>query len=209
MPIGDPYASLTELKARLSITDAVDDAALTAAVDGASREIEDHTRRQFNAEETATARRYYAVSRTVCAVDDFHTTTGLVVETDDDLDGVYETAWTAADFQLEPIEGVHHGRTGWPFWRLVAVGSPAFPTSSRAAVRVTAQWGWGAVPAQVKEATLILAEEIFKLKDAPFGVAGFGEFGVVRVRDNPAVARKLKPYRRGRRTLLGRTIVGV
>jgi hypothetical protein len=42
----------------------------------------------------------------------------------------------------------------------------------------------------------MLAEETFKLKDAPFGVAGFGDFGVVRVRENPAVARLLAPYKR-------------
>jgi hypothetical protein len=34
------------------------------------------------------------------------------------------------------------------------------------------------------------------LKDAPFGVAGFGEFGAVRVRNNPRAMALLQPYRR-------------
>jgi hypothetical protein len=63
-------------------------------------------------------------------------------------------------------------------------------------LQVTARWGWSAVPPAVTEATLILAEELAKLKDAPFGVSGWTEFGVMRVRDNPFAARLLNPYRR-------------
>jgi hypothetical protein len=61
-------------------------------------------------------------------------------------------------------------------------------------VRDTARWGWTAVPAPVKEATLALAEETFKMKDAPFGVAGMGEFGAIRVRANPRIVTMLSPY---------------
>jgi hypothetical protein len=72
-----------------------------------------------------------------------------------------------------------------------------FPTSAkRAPLQVTARWGWTAVPAPVADACLILAEEDFKLKDSPFGVGGYGQFGIIRVRDNPMAARMLAPYRR-------------
>jgi hypothetical protein len=40
----------------------------------------------------------------------------------------------------------------------------------------------------------MLAEETFKMKDAPFGVAGFSDFGAVRVRDNPKVMSLLNRY---------------
>jgi hypothetical protein len=62
-------------------------------------------------------------------------------------------------------------------------------------VQVTAQWGWAAVPDSVKQATKILAAEIFRLKDAPLGVAGFNDFGPVRVREVPQVSMLLKRYR--------------
>jgi hypothetical protein len=48
----------------------------------------------------------------------------------------------------------------------------------------------------VTEACRIAAEEIFKLRDTPFGIGGYGDFGVIRVRDNPFTSRLLNPYRR-------------
>jgi hypothetical protein len=48
----------------------------------------------------------------------------------------------------------------------------------------------------VKQACLLLAAEILKLKDAPFGVAGFDGFGVVRVGQNRRATALLGPYRR-------------
>jgi hypothetical protein len=61
-------------------------------------------------------------------------------------------------------------------------------------VEVTGVFGWPAVPAPVVQATMLVASELFRLRDAPFGVAGFGEFGAVRVRENPKVAALLDPY---------------
>lgn len=197
MALGDSYATLPELKARLDITDTTDDDRMTAVLAAASREIELWCRRQFNDAGAATARVYQPRTSGRLTVDDFSTTTGLVIATDTGDDGTYETTWTAADYQLYPLNGVVSGQTGWPYWRLVAVGSQAFPTCTRRpTVQVTARWGWTAVPTPVKEACLISAAEAFKLGDAPFGVAGFGEFGAVRVRMNSRAQSLLAPYRR-------------
>ena len=50
---------------------------------------------------------------------------------------------------------------------------------------------------EVKQATRILVAEMAKLQDAPLMVAGFGEYGVVRVSASmPARARQLlQPFR--------------
>jgi hypothetical protein len=64
---------------------------------------------------------------------------------------------------------------------------------------VTGVFGWPAVPANVKQAALIAAADLFRLKDAPFGIAGFGEFGVVRVQANPRVMSLLRRYITGQR----------
>jgi hypothetical protein len=197
MALGDSYASLAELKDRLGIEDDADDDRASDALASASREIESACSRQFNWAATASARLYYPHDSCWATVDDFHTTTGLVIATDEGDDGTYETTWTAADYQLEPLNGVVAGEQGWPYFKIRAMRSRWFPTwGRRAPLQVTAQWGWADVPAPVKQACLILAAETLKLKDAPFGVAGFGEFGVVRVRDNPMVAKKLAPYMR-------------
>lgn len=189
------YATLLELKKYLGISDGTDDDELTGALASTSRGIDKHCGHSFTKDVTATARVYYPRGH-VARVDDFHTTTGLVVATDDGDAGTYGDAWAEADYQLEPLNGVVDGEPGWPYTRIRAIGR-SFPCTQRAPLQVTAQWGWAEVPSPVKQACLIVAAETFKLKDAPFGVAGFGEFGAVRVRENPIACAKLHPYRRG------------
>lgn len=196
MALGDNYHTLAELKTRLGISDSTEDAALNAASSSASRNIEKYCRRQFNDAGSATARTYWPLSRYVVLVDDFHTTSGLQVATDVDDDGTYETIWATTDYINEPVDGIRDGVTGWPYWKITAVESYVFYDYRRPSVQVTARWGWAAVPAPVKEASLALAEEIFKMKDSPYGIAGFGEFGFVRVRENPKIVSLLMNYRR-------------
>jgi len=203
--LGDPYADLVDLQSRLGGTNnSGDDAAMTSALLVVSRGIEKFCHRQFNKATSATARAYgtqsvgtCVLSKNVAIVDDFHTTTGLVIATDTSDDGTYATTWATSDRQLEPLNGIVDGETGWPYWLIRAVGSNAFPmTLRRAPLQVTAQWGWTAVPHAIKEACLVVAEETFKLKDAPFGVANLGEWGVARVKANPMAMAMLAPYRR-------------
>lgn len=199
MAIGDPYATLPELKAYTGATNTTYDNLLTDALAAASRGIESCTQRQFNTDASPTARTIPAnrvLTTGVALLDDFHTTTGLVVETDDTGTGLLWQQWAANTYQVEPLDGVVDGRPGWPYTRIRAVDSRAFPqyTNGRAGLRVTARWGWATVPAPVKQACLMLAAEIYKTKDAPFGIAGVDNFGPVRVRENPAVMRKLAAY---------------
>lgn len=193
MALGDVYASLTELKGRLDIADADDDDALTAALTVASRGIESCTRRQFNDAGTASARVFKPGLGGVTHVDDFSTTAGLVIESDASGDGAFETTWSSGDYELEPLNGVVGGVPGWPYWRVRLIDR-YFPCNSLHRLQVTAQWGWSAVPAPVKEATLILAEDVFKLKDTPFGAGGFSDFGRIRARENPNVWLRVAPY---------------
>lgn len=196
MALGDDYGTLSVLKSRLSISDNEDDTQLQNALSTATKSVEHFCRRQFNKTTTATARVFNPRSWWLAEVDDFHTTTDLEVATDLGDSGTFSTTWSTSDFQLEPLSGVVNSQEVWPFWKIRAVEAKYFPQLRRAGLQVTAQWGWDAVPAPVTEATLILAEETFKLKDAPFGIAGFGDFGMVQIRQNPKVAQMLMPYRR-------------
>jgi hypothetical protein len=195
MALGDPYVTAAELKTYLNITGATDDALVLQAVNSASRQIERYCGRQFNKTTSATARVYRTDRCDQVQVDDFHTTTGLVIKNDTADDGTYAETWSSSDYVLEPFNGVEDGVTGFPYRKIVAVESTRFYTGPRARVEVTAQWGWTAVPDVVKQATYILAAQIFGLKNATLGVAGFGEFGVVRVRDIPQVAALVDPLR--------------
>ncbi|MCX4912809.1 head-tail connector protein [Streptomyces sp. NBC_00687] len=197
MPLGDSYATLPQLKAymRGSIEDDVTmyDSVLTDALASVSREIETHCNRQFNSADSASARSYGAdeiftlrdgaTVRHWLAVDDFYDAASLVVQSA----GV---TWSPSAFSLYPRNGVVSGQTGWPFYEICASGLTFDPADTS----ITAKWGWTAAPAPVKQACLILAAETFQLKDAPFGVAGMDQFGVIRVRDNRMAASKLAPY---------------
>lgn len=198
MALGDDYVTLSEFKSWIGDSETIDDATWTFAISAASRGIEKVTGRQFNQATVATARVYRPELTCSVAIDDFHTTTDLLIETDEGGDGAFDTTWTSVDFELEPLNGVVDGEQGWPFNEIRAVGSRLFRPHRRASVRVTAQWGWPAPPAAVKTSCLIAAAEIGKMKDAPFGVAGFDNWGAVRVRDNPMAVAKLAPYIRHR-----------
>ncbi|SOE25612.1 hypothetical protein [Streptomyces sp. OK228] len=206
MPLGDSYATLAQLHAYMksSLDDVTTyDGILTDALASVSREIESHCHRQFNNTDTATDRIYdagsiftirdqWSVTQWV-EVDDFYDTAGLVVQSG-------TTTWTASDYKLYPRNGVVDGQPGWPYREIHAAGSLRFDTSygvrfeTPPDVTVTAKWGWASVPTPVKQACLILASETFQIKDAPFGVAGLDQFGVIRVRDNRMAESKLAPY---------------
>jgi hypothetical protein len=97
-------------------------------------------------------------------------------------------------YELSPLNGMLNG-IPWVYWRIDMVGTTSLPLYRKACVRVTAQWGWEAVPPDVKQACKIHASDTFQLKDSRMGVAGSDQFGtIVRVRDNSAVAAKLKNF---------------
>lgn len=197
MALGDPYISTQDLKERLALEDEVDDGLLAGAVASASDGILDYCGRDFQNTSTATARKYRPTHSTLTITHDFHTVTDLVVKIDQDYDGVFETTVPSTDFELEPLDGIVNGREGWPFWKVRLVfGAVPFPCHRRASVQVTARWGWAEIPNKVIEATLILAQDLYGLKDTRFGVGGFGEFGRIRARENPHVAMLVGNYRR-------------
>jgi hypothetical protein len=194
------YPTVDQFRTWANITDTGDDNVLAEKLTGAIREVERHCGRRFVQDSVVSAQVFYATDRYVLALDagyDISTATGLIVKTDEGDDGTYETTWTiSTDFVLEPLNGRgRDGSTGWPYTKVVAVGSRYFPIwSRRPSVQVTAKWGWETTPAPVVDAVLLVAAESWKLKEAPLGVTGFGDFGVVRVRDNPIVARKLAGF---------------
>ena len=197
MALGDPYITLVELKAYLGITGSANDTQLTDAAAVATRAVEQHCERQFNKTTSASARVFYPETCRRAKVDDFHTTTGLVIATDNGDDGTFETTWTTTDYQLEPLNGMVDGESGWPYYtiRTRSTGANLLPvTGSGAPLQVTAQWGWTAVPVGVKQATYYLAVDLFKLRETQFGVMGTNEWGLVRVRDNPKAMALLAPY---------------
>lgn len=201
MALGDDYIARDDLKERLRIDDTVDDAVLDDAITGATEGIRHACGRDFAQAASATARRYKPSSADLVITHDISTTTGLVVETDEDDDGTFETTISSSDYELEPIDGFVEGETGWPYWKIRLVDGTSWPRGRRHTIQVTARWGWSAIPGSVTMATFVLAEDLAKLRDTAFGVGGFGELGRVRARENPHVANLIGAYRRAGRRL--------
>lgn len=211
MPGSTLYATADEVRDYLRANQqnsSVDVLQFDLALDSACREIDAYCGRSFHqqvlSDESATARLYRPSSPTILRVDDLWTATDLVIKTDEDDDGTFETTWASTDYELEPLDGYRQGLPGWPYWKIRAVDSRSFPhLNRRASVQVTAKWGWAAIPDPVKRVTLVLTAAALKVRDAPLGIAGMGDFGAVRVPMDQyrMIAAALRPYRRADRTL--------
>ena len=198
--LGQNYCTVEELKSRLGITDTSDDFELGLAAAGASRAIDEITGRYFwRGTDTRT---YIPESISRQSLDDLVSVTSLKV--DRDGDGVFEEIWTqGTDYALEVAPGKYNAAAKgeqWPYTAAqVITGGKLFPFtwmwSHLDRIQVTGVFGWPAVPLNVKNAAIIAGAQIFRIKDAPFGVAGFGEFGVVRVQSNPQVMWLLRRLR--------------
>ena len=197
--LGEPYVTLPEMRAYLKFKDnqTSNDSLLTAAAEAASSEIERLCRRQFNRSEDATPRVFEAPAGSChpAYVDDFYSTEDLVIETDNGS-GDFTNAWTLSQYELQPLNGVYEGQTGWPFYK-VQPRNRSFPLLYRrnTVLRVTAKWGWASVPHPIRQATLLQAAHLYKMSDAPNGVAGMDQFGAVRIRSLPQVEDLVCKYK--------------
>lgn len=202
MAIVNGYATLNEIKAYLSISDTVDDTLLENLVESASRSIDRIANRRFYLDSTASARLYRAYSDIFVYTDDIGSTTDLAVAIDENGNGTYTKSVTLnTDYILDPLTAPSLNR---PYTQLTMVSNtqmwPIFPgltqNGLRPGVRVTAKWGWPEVPNDINMACLILTADLYKRKDAPGGILGLGDLGVVRMsplgRDVTAMVRAYK-----------------
>lgn len=167
------YATLTDLKKVLGITDTVDDALLTLALNAASAALENHFGRVFSKSVGET--RYFAArDDDLIFVDDLVKIESLACDTDGD--GVYETVWATDDYTLLPVNATAEGL---PYRSIKAkpLGAYRFPRWLDAGVKIIGSYGYPAVPVEVNQATLLQAARLFRRKDAIFGVVGGGELG--------------------------------
>lgn len=202
-PLTD-YVTIEELKQRLSITDTIDDAQAAIAVTGASRAIEGATGRYFW--KGADTRTYVPESIYQQTVDDLVSVTTL--KTDQDGDGVFETTWTAGtDFELALGDwsfNVSASGEQRPYTQVkVITGAKLFPFTwaftRQDRIQIAGTFGWPAIPVIIRQACLQLAAELFKMKDAPFGVIGMADIGVIHVQQSPLIYTLIQPYIRGAR----------
>ena len=197
MAITNGYCSLADLKAALRVTDAIDDSLLELAIESASREIDGYCERVFYS--TSATRVYAPHNIYLVETDDIVSVTTVKTSTD----GLtYDTTLDATDYQLEPLNGIAGGLVS-PFTQIRAVGDYLWPAYSpqtifhlEASVQVVGVFGWSAVPAAIRQATVILAMRLFKRLDAPLGMIS-NDLGSMRVgRFDPDVEALVAPFRK-------------
>ena len=195
MAITNGYATLSQVKSALRITDAIDDSLIELAIESASRQIDSVCERFFY---STTATRVYAPTDwQICEIDDLTTLTTL--KSSSNVDAVFDVTWTATQYQLEPLNGIAGGIVT-PYNRIRAIDDLYFPENmGEATVQVVGTFGFTSVPTEVKQAAVLLASRIFKRNDSPLGVAGFGDLGAIRVsRVDPDIDAMLSVWKKQR-----------
>ncbi|MEU0102396.1 phage gp6-like head-tail connector protein [Streptomyces sp. NPDC006267] len=176
--MANEYAAREALKLRLGIEadDATRDTLLDGALAASSRGIDTATGRRFWLDDVATGRTFTLAGNVVCGdggerllIDDAGAAPTLV-ETGSG------SSWTAVtDYDPAPDNALVRGRP------ITALALAAGGWGGGLRARITAQWGWPAVPDEITEATLIQAARLYRRKDSPEGVTGSAEWGVVRL----------------------------
>lgn len=197
------YVEVPEFKAWVELGDTIDDVVIDESIAAASRGIDNFCHTRFWKTATGTARLFDTCDPRLVRVGDVVTVTQ--VATDTAADGTFATVWATTDYQLLPLNPADAPEIE-PYNQLHAIGTLTFPrvtsTASRyGRIRVTGTWGWPTVPEAVRQACLLVTNRLVKRRNSPEGVAGFDEFGTIRIstRDDPDAVRYLTPYKTTRR----------
>ncbi|MEV6614263.1 phage gp6-like head-tail connector protein [Streptomyces sp. NPDC051051] len=192
--MANEYVTLEELKAQFGIEpgDTSRDAQLNRARASASRSIDKTTGRRFWLDEAPVQRVFNPRGRIVreddgdlFLVDDIGSAEGLVVETGSG------SSWSAVTaYETSPDNALADGRPVTGLFRSLGTWG-----TSTGRLRITARFGWPAVPDDIHEAALIQASRLFKRKDSPEGIIGSAEWGVRNLsRRDPDVWNLIEPY---------------
>ena len=191
------YASLSEFKAAVGITDTTDDGALQSVLDATDTLIDLYCDRKTGFGTASETRFYTAEDYEYVLTDDLVSVTTL--QTDDDANGTYETTWTVGtDYVLAPVNAA---LDGFPYTEIdTSVSWPRnFPKDVYIGVKVVGVFGFPSVPAAVKQAEIIQAGAVWNSRTAPFGVIGSADLGgILRMSRalHPEAALILEPYRK-------------
>lgn len=203
----DLYVTADEFRgAYLDMAATTDSQLLSMVLRASSRAVDKYVNRPhgFWADSVVQTRLYRCDLDDMAWVDDIATTDGLIIRTDSNLDGTWATTWADTDYQLEPLNADAYAdddRTieAHAWWRIAAIDRYLFPVHpGRATLQVTARFGWSAIPADVKLATLMKAAKQFKRKDSVLGIFGLDGEGGIRISrfEDPEIVMMLDPFQR-------------
>lgn len=186
-----------DLARHMDISNTDDTGSLKLAAAAACKGVQSWCGRSFDvvtASTTATAR-YYHLSDVGVWIDDATEITSVAIDTADLA--TWATTLATSNYLATPYDGIgEDGTSGWPYTRIVARGGYRFVVSNLTvpAVKVTAKWGWSAVPDAVTEAALMIGAELYKAKGGSTEMyTADGQF--IPIRRNALVRDALQGYR--------------
>jgi hypothetical protein len=197
--ITNGYLTTAEARTYAGLSDLADTELLDDVVTAVSRAIDNACQRTFF-QQAAQARTFVTQSADLLTLGAFNDLVSITtLKFDRDGDGVFEETISATNFGLLDSDFPETG----PYTAVELYNQTWFPVPGGTAgtgrtklTQVTGTWGWPAVPAQVKQACRLQVARVMKRQESPLGVAGFGEFGVVRVsRLDPDIDAMLQPYK--------------
>lgn len=207
------YVGKEELKSRLQIapSNTKDDYELQLAIQGVTDWITSYCGQCFY--QVTEARMFAPRGVWELSVDPFVPGSITSFTLDYNGDGTFETSWTeGVNYQaLREGESYNPGAFGTPrpfnYIRVLMGGTAGggqffpftWPFTHQDRVKITATWGWAEVPANIQQSALMMAADLFKTKDAPWGIAGMGDLGLVKAQANPWIIELLRPYVNPRR----------
>jgi hypothetical protein len=198
------YITSANFKTRHGITITANDARIAAHVTAASREVDSRTGRDFGPGTPATVRYFSPYSCDAVRIDDYATVTGVALDLDDT--GAYATTLATTDWTTLPYGGVGPNRqAGWPVEEIQLLGyGYSLRKFRRPSVKVTGTPGWAAIPADVIEATYLIAHRLYYEVAVPSGITAPNvEFGLPGspLQRPYTVDRLLAPYVRYERNV--------
>ncbi len=198
---GQPtYVELEAFKSSVELTGtSYADADIQRALLAASRGVEAACHRRFWLDADATQVRYYTPSSYQrLMIDDLAVLTSLAI--DRPGVGAWSEPWTLnTHFVLEPANAVANFQ---PYESLLRrrLSGYTFPAGVENSVKVTGQFGWLEVPAEIEQAVVIIANKLVRrTREATFGIvvvgAGIDNQSAIRLaKHDPDVVPLLADY---------------
>lgn len=191
------YCTLSQLKSSdvMNFTTTAHDEILETIIEAVSRLIDNATARQFF---STTETRYYRAKDSYCVeVDDIASSSGVTIDIDLNGDGIYEYTLASTDYNLG---GYNDISKGFPYSLIETTPAAQYTFSTaKRGVKVTASFGWAAVPKPITLACILQANREYQRFKTALGVAGTTATGQITL-DIPAldpdVEKLLQQYKR-------------
>lgn len=205
MPTPSPvngYCALADLRSspllNFEAAYTTDDQLLCDVITSVSRGIDKQTSRYFY-KSTASEERYFTANNySRVFVGDVVSVTALSTDT---LDGsrTYPVAWSATDYDLWPYDAATGSEPEpYRFIEVTTAGLYQFPVSVRKGVKLSAVFGWSAVPEMINSACLIWSARLYKRYATPLGTSAMSTLGAMSIKvppPDPDVELMLSNYR--------------